>query len=99
MGLSAMPSSNAEAGQKERLPAQSGITLGPHFAHFFVGSSAPVAQPSSLPGDCVAWRARGQAPGWRGRHACAHKQMSRRYRDNVTRPHVCLNDDEQDAFK
>jgi hypothetical protein len=62
MGLSAMPSSNAGAGQRERLPTQSGSGLN-FAAHFFVGSSAPVAQSSSFPVDCVAWRGQAQAPG------------------------------------
>ena len=65
------------------------MILGPHFTHFFVGSSAPVAQSSSFP-VCVAGRAPAQAPGRRGCLACAHKQMSRRYCDNVTRTHVCI---------
>jgi hypothetical protein len=96
MGLSA---SNEGAGQKEWLPAQSWITLGPHFAHFFVGGSAPIAQSSSFPVGCIAL-ARASASARVARwQACAHKQMSRRYGDNVTGRMFVLNDNEQDTFK
>ncbi len=53
----------------------------------FPSAALPVARKRKRPG---------------GEDACmrAHKQMSRRYRDNVTRPHVCIERrHEQDTFK
>lgn len=98
MGLSAMPTSNAEAGQKNKRNVQSG---GPNVIGDLVlpdcaGSlcwylrfhRSTVLVSGRL--RCLGALARKRKRRTARMDACAHKQMSRCYCDNVTRPHVCI---------